>query len=176
MTTSNATRIAVLHDEMLCSPDAEQLLDQHTEHMPAWLRDQTLAAASEAASRLEVEAALTGAKFSLIGITTLPGGLRLSLITAYTGWFIGESRTCQHSPNPQRPELIYACAGHPNLVVCTGCLFLITNDSDSEADRTCDACGIIAEAVQPVQVSYGPMIFGAGVCAGCAFHRDQEAA
>ena len=76
---------------MLCSPDAEQLLEQHTEHMPAWLRDQTLAAASEAASRVEVEAALTRAKFSLIGITTLPGWLRLSLITAYTAWFIGES-------------------------------------------------------------------------------------
>ena len=61
-------------------------------------------------------------------------------------------------PNPQRPELIYACAGHPNLVVCTGCLFLITNHPDSEADRTCNACSIIAEAIQPVQVSYGPMI------------------
>jgi hypothetical protein len=172
MTSADSARTALVLDELYTTPRGRQTITELNRHATTALVDQGRAAARDAHEWLEFEAPLLGAPVTELDIATLPEWLRLDLLTTWAAWSAGTGRTCMHSPHPDRPEPVSAAAWRPGLVACARCVHLTVLPPGSTADRTCDACGHVVaglpdEGISPGRLTFGPMVYGYGVCPEC---------
>jgi hypothetical protein len=170
----SATQTALALDELYTGPHRTEVLAKINARVPTAVADQRQAAAQDAHRFLELEAPLLGAPVEELDVAALPGWLRLDLLSTWTGWTTGTGKTCMHDPRPDRPEPVFAAAWRPGLVVCRRCVYMTVLRPGSKADRTCDGCGHVVagldrgEGICPGRLTFGAVIFGYGLCEGCA--------
>ncbi|WP_433465802.1 hypothetical protein [Spirillospora sp. CA-128828] len=173
MTTDHGRAVLAL-DDILCDLTPETLTAVG-DRFPAWYRDQAQAAATQIRTGLQNAAARGRVDHAEdMPAREHPGWIRLSVLDTLVRWFAGTADTCLHNPHPSRPQPVASAAWKPGLIVCGHCTRLLGIGTDSEADRTCDACGHIVagddtDPIYPFTVACGVLIHAAGVCANCRY-------
>ena len=130
-------------------------------------RDQVEASLSETRRGWDRLSAVLGVDSDNDG----PEWLRLAALDAMLGWMEGESRTCMHSPVPDRPQPILAAAWKPGLIACIRCPHLLKENPLS--NHVCDGCGRDfhpdkgREGIDLVFVKFSHLTYTAGACESC---------
>lgn len=167
MTSDPIGPAAVFMDDFLCGLSAEQADELRSALPSAWL-DQTDAATRDAWA---IAMAVPGAASSVTPVSASPEWLRLGAFETLLAWANGCVRTCLHSPDPGRPQPVFAAAWKPRLVVCAACLDLLRLPRSK--DNLCDRCGhpclgfVADDPVYPIAMAHGEFVFRAGVSSGC---------
>lgn len=178
----NAGRIALALDQILCRPDAAEILSSAHGFTPTHLADQIDAASADVLAGLHRVARVRDMDGpQLLDPIDHPEWVRLGVLSALTTWLTGEGSTCMHSPHPQRPQPITAAAWRPGLIACVRCahLFVIAN---ATKDATCDGCGRVTagltnnDGIRPSIVAMGPLTWLFGVCNECDYSSTEAAA
>lgn len=175
-------------DELLCSPEQRvQLVEQGRAALPVAQLDQFDAAVRE---NLATAAASPGALAALSNLLPMlpalgalrigheadfadrPGWLRLGAVGALVHYMTGTGTTCEHTPSPARPGLIFACAWRPEAFTCRPCAPMLYPAPGTELDITCDECGRVcdpsdSDGVKISRLLVGPLEYAYGQCAGC---------
>jgi len=175
MTPTAHGRAVLALDDLLCDV-APETLAAVGDRFPAWYRDQARAATTQIHTGLQNAAARgTIDHTAAMPASQHPGWVRLSVLDSLVRWFAGTADTCIHNPHPSRPQPVMSAAWKPGLVVCGRCTRLLGAPPDSEADRTCDACGHVVagldagEPIYPFTVVCGLLMHAAGVCGDCRY-------
>jgi hypothetical protein len=174
-----AAHSALALDELFRDPHRDEMLAEINAQVPPAVADQRQAAARDAHRFLELEAPFLGAPVEELDIARLPDWLRLDLLSTWSGWTSGTGRTCVHDPRPERPEPVFAAAWRPGLIACQRCIHLTVLRPGSKADRTCDCCGHVVagldqgEGISPGRLTFGPIVFGYGLCSSCTPDLDH---
>lgn len=173
--TELAGRAALALDQILCGPDAHEILGALRTCVPTDLLDQGDAAAADVAAGMR-QAAASGVAdlFPELDPLDHPGWVRLGVLTAFTTLATGQASTCMHSPVASRPQPVFAAAWRPGLIACGRCthLFAITN---AAKDATCDGCGRVTtgpannDGIWPCEVVFGLLTWKFGVCDDCRY-------
>lgn len=145
--------------------EARQLRVQLAAAAPALL-DQCDAAVSEVRRAFEV----SGGRY--VAPSELPHWLRLQVIDTLLAFLAGTATTCVHDPDAQHPRPIFAAAWKPGLIICAACGHLLQTHGD--ADRTCDLCGHVGDAIWPVSLGLGPLSYFAGLCGDCKLALEAD--
>jgi hypothetical protein len=157
-------------------------MDALADQEPTWFRDQVNAAADDAHAWMQLEASLIGSPVKSGDVASIPGWMRLGVLTTYTQWAAGLGSTCMHNPTIDSPEPVFATAWQPGLVACARCIHLTVLRPGSKADRTCDGCGHVVaglqhgEGIYPGRVQLGPLVYAVGTCKSCRPADDMDVA
>ncbi|WP_165938571.1 hypothetical protein [Parafrankia sp. BMG5.11] len=143
--------------------------------VPGFL-DQADAAAAEVEGQMQQRAAGAGALFRRATADEVPEWVRVGAAEALLMFCTGSAVTCRHSPDPARPEPVFAAAWRPGVISCAACcgyLFRLSGDRD----RTCDQCGRIERerGIYPCQTALGLVSFRFGLCHDCRPDITPEA-
>jgi hypothetical protein len=157
---------AVEFEEALARRTPEQWAADHAKVGQAFV-DQLSAAARDMIGRAEY--ALGNPGFFVEG-DDMSGWLRLGLFDAFLGWANDKGQTCEHRPDVNFPQPVWAAAWKPGLVVCALCTDLLT--TDRVTDKTCDGCGHVCagipdDPIVAVSVLAGGFCYLAGACRDC---------
>lgn len=132
----------------------------HTAHRTAQA-DQFHAAAADARRALTTIATAGGTK---VTAGTDPTGWltrqALEFFTALTG---GTDRVCGHVG--ASPHVVHAAVWAPGLVVCPGCIHLLTPTPTE--DSICDRCRRTVPTLYPAMAAVGPVLLAYGLCSPC---------
>ncbi len=171
----NAAQGALILDRLLTDPRYAPILRTLAEMMPTQLRDQAGAAERDTASMMGFLAEALGSKTgeTMHAAADVPDWLRMDLLSRVAAFGAGTADTCMHSPSPDLPQMVFAAACKPNLVVCGPCANLLSFPSGSIPGRTCDACGHVCagpeadDGIYPGLTRLGHIVFSYGVCRDC---------
>lgn len=173
MTTTTPTGIgpaAVAFSDFLATSTPADLaaMRGHLDALAPGFLDQADAAALEVEGRMQQRAAEHGALCRRATADEVPEWVRVGLSEALLAFCIGSAATCRHSPDPARPEPVFAAAWRPGVISCAACcgyLFRLSGDRD----RTCDRCGRVdrERGVYPCQTALGLVSFLFGLCHDC---------
>lgn len=155
--------------------DLAELLQRHgcrlPDPEPSALGDQLAAADDEQSAVFAATAKILGTDVLDVDRRQVEGWVRLLLLDATLSFLRGQSDLCMHSPSPRCPEILYAAARRPNLIVCAQCTHLLHLKKGSTQDRTCDGCGTVVPhdiGLRPRAIKgAAPITLMFGTCDGC---------
>ncbi|SQD96281.1 hypothetical protein FMEAI12_3560026 [Parafrankia sp. Ea1.12] len=169
---------AVALSDLLAALTAADLvaIRGHIDTVAPGMLDQADAAAVAVEGRMQQYAAEHGALYRRAAADEIPEWIRFGVVEALVTFSARRATTCQHAPDPARPQPVYAAAWRPGVIACAACcgfLFRLAGDRD----RTCDRCGHIERerGVYPCSVALGPLTFMFGLCHECRPDVTPEA-
>lgn len=166
--------VALAFEELLLHPRFGEMVRQLRDIMPTAFRDQIDAATDQTHDGLhQMSRHLQAGQVTGVRADRVDDWLRLGVIDALTAHCAGTADTCMHSPHPDFPQPLLAAAWKPGLVVCAGCVRLLSLPKHGAANFTCDGCGHVCAgeaAGDPLfigAVQLGPLLYQFGTCAAC---------